>query len=355
MMRAGAEDLRDVGPLGQAVALAFRFVFGAVCVIAAGWFVSNVRQIPADSQAVVMRLGSVVRTSGPGLLIALPRPLERIVVIPSAARQMPLKIARFATDPDAAQMTGEANSLSRDPRRNAGFLLTGDSNLVHLDAQLFYQVDDPVAYMVAAAHVQPALQRLFIASAIATIGRRDLDSTLVARPELAARASEAASRERLRADLVAAVNQRLAALTAAGAGLGVHVSRVDLVPQIPGGAKSAFDNVLVVSQNAQTAIANAQTTAQQTGSDAASKKDKITTSAAATAQETVTNARTATASIAALGQNAQTMSRAMLMTRLYYDRIQAILRKAGRVEVVDRKGVHTIMPAGPVASRPGSP
>ncbi len=69
-MSSAAEDLRDVGPWGQSVALSFRFLFLGACLIAAGWFVSNFRQVPPDSQAVVMRFGTVARMSGPGLLLA---------------------------------------------------------------------------------------------------------------------------------------------------------------------------------------------------------------------------------------------------------------------------------------------
>ena len=74
----------------------------------------------------------------------------------------------------------------RDPRHNCGFLLTGDSNIVHLEAQLFYQIIDPAAYMIA--------QRSCGAGAAAAVHRqrdlgrsrrRDLDSILVARPEVA--------------------------------------------------------------------------------------------------------------------------------------------------------------------------
>jgi regulator of protease activity HflC (stomatin/prohibitin superfamily) len=339
------QDLKDVGPWAQSVALAFRFLFIAVCVIAAGWFVSNVRQIPADSQGVVMRFGTVVRIHGPGLLIAFPRPIEQIVIVPAPARQIGLRIARFDESQDPGMADDQGFDLARDPRRNAGFLLTGDSNVIHLDAQIFYQVSDPVAFMISGEHVRPALERLLIASAIAVVGRRDLDSILVARPEVAARTAEAAARERFRADILSAVNNRLTALADAGAGLGVTASRVDLVPSIPATAKSGFDNVLVVTQNAETAVATAQTAAQITQQDANSKKDKIATNATASAEEVVTNAKAATASIAALAQQTKDMSRNMEMTRLYYDRVEALLKKAGSVEVLDKDGTaHTILP-----------
>jgi regulator of protease activity HflC (stomatin/prohibitin superfamily) len=331
-------DLKEIGPLGQSVALTFRFLFIAVCVLACGWLVSNVRQVPADSQAVVMRFGSVARIKGSGLVLAFPRPIEQVVLVPALARQIGLPLARFTQGQSAGASAQGGYELARDPALNAGFLLTGDLNVVHLDAQIFYQVSDPAAYMVQTEHVRPALQRLFIASAISVIAGRGLDSILVARPEMAARRAEAAERERLRADIMAEVNARLAALGAADSQLGVLVSRVDLVPSIPAMAKSAFDNVLSVAQGAETTVARARTAAQFTTQDANSKKDKVVTSAAATAQESITNAKSQTASIATLGEQTRGMSRGMQMTRLYQDRINALLPKAAGVDVVDPQG-----------------
>ena len=340
------EELHDVGPWGQSVALAFRFLFIAVCVIAAGWFVSNFRQVPPESQAVVMRFGTVARIHDSGLLLAWPRPIEQVIMLPARARQMSLKIDRFEQGQASAGFVAEQGyDLSRDPRLNGGFLLAGDSNLVHLSAQLFYQISDPTSYMVAADHVRPALERLFIASAVAVVAGRSLDSILVARPEAAARTAEASGRERFRTDLVNAVNRRLLALQEAGAGLGVTVSRVDLVPSIPAGAKAGFDNVLVVTQSAETQVATARTAAQVASQDANSKKDKIATTSTATAQEIVTNAKAQTASIAALAQQSKDMSHTMMMTRIYYDRVEALLKKAAGVDVVDRDGaVRPILP-----------
>ena len=341
------EELRDVGPLGQSIAHAFRFLFIAVCAIALGWLFSNIHQIAPDSQAVVLRLGEVARVQGPGLLIAWPRPIERVVVLPGHDRQIPLQISAFTKTESPDADTFGASDLHPDPRLNAAFLLTGDSAVVRLQAQLFYQITNPAAYMTAAEHVAPALQRMFAASAITTVAGRDLDSILVARPEIASRANEAARRGRLRVDLVNAVNQRLDELAASNAELGVRVSRIDLVPSIPAGAKFAFDNVLVVIQTAQTEIANANTTAQITLQDANRNKDRTFTDATAAADERVSDAKVQTASIAALSQQAQGMSREMQLSRLYYDRINKLLRKAARVEVVDQTGAVHVLMSGP--------
>jgi regulator of protease activity HflC (stomatin/prohibitin superfamily) len=338
------DDLRELGPWGQSVALAFRFLLLAAGLVACGWLVSNFRQIPPDSQAIVMRFGNVARTQGSGLLMAWPRPIEEVVVLPAAARQFQLPIMRFTASQGEAS-TGRGFDTSGDPRLNSGFLLTGDSGVVHLEARVFYQIKDPLEYMIAAGHIEPALQRLFIASTVTSMAGRDLDSVLVARPEVASRADESARRERLRADLVTAVNHRLEDLEGQHAGLGIVVSRVDLVPSIPAGAKDAFDNVLIVTQDAEARTAVARTSAQMTSQEANRNKDRIAASAVAAATEAIDTAKAQTAPIEALAQQSRDTSRTMQLTRVYYDSVGKLIKKAGRVDVTDHNGaVRTILP-----------
>jgi regulator of protease activity HflC (stomatin/prohibitin superfamily) len=352
------------GVWAQSAKIAFRFLFAAVAVIAAGWAVSNVRQVQPDSRAVVLRFGNVVRQQGAGLLIAWPQPIEEVVILPSADRQIEFHIDRFdgaggtaaapattstplglAADPNAAEAVSGFD-MSPDPRLNTGFLLTGDSSVVHLQATLFYSITDPVAYLIAADHVGPALERLFIASAVSVIASRDLDTILVTGQETSGDAGE--SREKLRSDLVDAVDRRLADLTQQGVGLGVTVGRVDLVPAIPSGAKTEFDRVLVATQTAEQQIAEARTDAEVTAQRANQENDRILAQATARAQEQVTTATTRTAAIAALAHQSPGVSRQMLINQIYYDRLGQLLPKAGSVETVDPdSGSHVILP-GPV-------
>jgi regulator of protease activity HflC (stomatin/prohibitin superfamily) len=350
------------GVWAQSAKIAFRFLFVAVAVIAAGWAISNVRQVPPDSRAVVLRFGSPVRVQGAGLLIAWPKPIEQVVLLPSADRQIEFKIDRFdsaaaaPTDMNSVPLglaAGPAANaipgfdLSDDPRQNAGFLLTGDSSVVHLQATLFYQISDPIKYLISANHVAPALERLFVASAVAVCAARDLDTILVARPEAAATNDESfrTKREQLRADLMNAVNSRLKDLADQGAGLGVTVSRVDLVAAIPSGAKTEFDRVLVVTQAAERDMAEARTTAETDAQQAKRESDTILAQATARAQEQVNEAKTHTAEIAALAREAPGLSRQTLMNRLYFDRVGKILANAGSVETIDPDGgSHVILP-----------
>jgi regulator of protease activity HflC (stomatin/prohibitin superfamily) len=343
------EDREADGPWAQAAELSFRALFVLVFILATGWAISNCRLIPPDSRALVLRFGMVVREAGAGLLLAVPQPFERVIILPSKDRQIEFTTAAFRSAEIAAETNGAAAvGVSESPRQNAGMLLTGDMSVVHFDATLFYQITDARTYVVSSAHVAPALARLFVASAVAVAARRDLDTILVARPERAGASDAArAGRESLRADLVGEVNRRLADLAAQGAGLGISVSRVDLVPAIPAEAKGAFDQVLYALQTAETTIAAARTEAETIAQKANQDRDRMLTDAQAMAQERVTRARTRTAAIDALAQEAPGLSADMLSRHLYQEQIGKLLGQAGKVFATDRAGgARIIVPGG---------
>jgi regulator of protease activity HflC (stomatin/prohibitin superfamily) len=327
----GADDLWT-----QIARVAFRFLFVAAGAVAVGWALSNVRQVAADTRAVVLRFGAIARAQGPGLLIAWPRPIEDVVIIPALDRQIELT-AEGANSLLATGVTPLFAEINRDPRNNAAFLLTGDSGIVRLQATLFYQITDAAAYVVAADHVKPALQRLFAASAVAVCAGRDLDAILVARTpgESDADRLPRAKQERFRLDLVAAVNHRLAALAFEGAGLGITVSRIDLTASLPGLAKLAFEQVLTTIQTAERDVASARADATKITQSANQERNLILVEAAALAAERRTEAATRTAGIAALNTQYAGSARGTLIRRIYYERIAALLKKAGRIDAFD--------------------
>ena len=345
-MQAAVSSQKSDGAWAQAAQLAFRFLFLVVFVLAVGWAISNCRQVPPDSRAIVLRFGTVVRQARAGLLLALPQPFERVIILPSADRQIQFQIDAFQ-GAGAAEQSSPV-SISTNPRDNAGILLTGDMSLVHLSATLFYQISDANAYVLSSEHVAPALARLFTASAVTVAARRDLDTMLVARPERNS-ASDAfrLGRESLRSDLMNEVNRRLADLASQGASLGIAVSRVDLVPSIPAEAKAAFDSVLYAMQNAETAIAQARTQAELLTQRSNQGRDRFLTDAQALAQERITQARTRTDAISALSANREGLSGEMLERQLYQEQIGKILAQAARVYSADAQGAaRLIVPAG---------
>jgi regulator of protease activity HflC (stomatin/prohibitin superfamily) len=348
--RARTDRSKPEGAWAQATELSFRFLFLVVFVLGVVWALSNCREVPPDSRAIVLRFGTVVREARAGLLLVFPEPFEHVILLPSADRQIEFRVGESASNASGnAGAQAAVASISADPRLNSGILLTGDMSVVHLSATLFYQIVDANAYVLSAEHVTPALGRLFAASEVAVAAKRDLDTILVARPERNDSSDTARiGRESLRADLMNEMNRRLSDLSDQGVGLGIRISRVDLVPSIPAEAKAAFDSVLYALQNAETAIAQARTHAEQTRQRADQQRDRILTEAQALGQERITEATTRTAAITALSQNVQGLSGDMLATQLYQEQIGKVLGQAGKVLSADGAGSsRLVLPGGP--------
>jgi regulator of protease activity HflC (stomatin/prohibitin superfamily) len=185
-------------------------------------------------------------------------------------------------------------------------------------------------------HVLPALDRLVNRSAVALTAARDLDTILVARPELVGADSQAAERrERLRGDLVRGINQRLKELDSTGVGLGIEAARVDVQSSLPAAAVNAFNAVLTASQQAEQAVANARTDAAKLNQSANQQADRTVQVAHAQGSERQAKAQTDTATIAGLAQAIQDKSDPGLLQRIYRERVPKILGQAGSVTTVD--------------------
>jgi regulator of protease activity HflC (stomatin/prohibitin superfamily) len=298
-----------------------------------------------------------------GLVLAWPAPIEQIATLPSADRQIALKMTNAGDGSRSVEtdfvIHQQDDAVSLRPMKdtmNAGYRLTGDGSVVQFDATLFYSIARPAAYVLSENHVEPALGRLFRASAVAIAATRDLDDFLVARPERheAAGLDSAARRERLGADMVAAINARLAALTGEGADLGVTVQRVDIVAMLPPLAKSAFDSVLTVAQTAQQREAASRTEAATIRQQADQDRDHAMAAAEAAAQERVHGAQASVATVRALEAVADTPAhRSSAMADFYREQIGPILARAGQVTSVDAPtGQHLVLLG---AGRAGDP
>jgi regulator of protease activity HflC (stomatin/prohibitin superfamily) len=173
-------------------------------------------------------------------------------------------------------------------------------------------------------------------SALALTAARDLDTILVARPELIGADNQAAERrERLRGDLVQGINRRLAELQASGQGIGIEVARVDVQSSLPEPAISAFNAVLTASQQADKTVANARTEAEKLTQSANEQADRTLQVAHAQAGERLAKASADTATVLSLATAQRQGSDPQMLLRLYRERMPKILRQAGSVTTVD--------------------
>ncbi|MFM0286956.1 SPFH domain-containing protein [Paraburkholderia megapolitana] len=355
----------SLGPGAQAVRVAFWFIAAITVLAACMWAASNIRRIPADSRAIVMRFGAFVRTQDAGLLVAWPRPFENVLLIPGSARVLEQRVTSLerdprakAFDPTAAELAAPATSLEADAADAAhtddetallerkpvlsdalagsGYVLTGDNGIVQLSATLYYRVTDPYAYVLQKERLDAALERIVAAAVVEVTAARNLDAILVARPErLSVDAQMAAKRERLRSDIAQAVQRHFDALAAQHAGLGIEVARMDVQASFPATAVDAFNAVLTSLQTADRNIAEARTAAETIRQNAQQTADQTLQNAQANATERIGTAQAETTTILQLETPLDSERDPGLPARAYRERIQQILSKAGRVTTID--------------------
>jgi regulator of protease activity HflC (stomatin/prohibitin superfamily) len=337
------QDQAADGAVVQSVRVAFLVLRVFTILLALGWATGNVRQVPPGTQAVILRFGRVVRVQQSGLVGALPRPLETVALLPSPERQLVLKIAA-----PSARIPGilDDPSAAADIPADAGLFLTGDDNIVLLDAAITWRITDGAAYFLAAGHVPAALRRIFLDAAIQVAASRPLDDFLAVRPERATDPAAQAARAAVRGDIAAAMNRQLTALAATGPSLGVEITRADVTALLPPSAKASFDAVLDATQRAEQGLATARTEATRTHQQADQQRDTLLTAAHASAEERLAAARSTTAAITALEARMDPRTRPSLLDALYRDRIGAILNQAGTLNTVDAKSVSKLILPG---------
>jgi len=351
-VNAARTDAELNGPVVQSIGIGFRVLYAAIALLAVGWVASNWRQVPADSQAVILRFGRIVGVQPSGLAASWPRPVGEVALVPGQ-RLLTLRTATTVRRAGLEDVFTIANRAGIP--EGAGSYLTGDGGAVLLSATITYQVAEGGAYFLAQSHVEPALQRVFAAAAVRVAGGRSLDDVLVARPDAADRdpvraAGSEARRQAMRADLAAEMNRRLIGLAAAGASLGVAVSRVDLDAALPPAAKIAFDGVLVAVQLAEQGIATARTEAARVQQAADRERDRLLSAARAAGEERVGEARARTAPILALQSGMTPETRSAVLDQVHRDGLVTLLHRVGRVTAVDAGGgTRIILPANPPA------
>ncbi len=338
-MSQAPDEIKGVSsPWQQAGRLAFLGLYAVTVFAAVAWGFSNVRQIDPQNRAVVLRMGALDRIQNAGLLWAWPKPFEQVVIVPAADRVSERRIENLLRSDVALQADRKASFATpvSDALAGSGYLLTGDAGVVQLDVRVFYNVTEPYAFVLQGEHVLPALDRLVTRSAVALTAARDLDTILVARPELIGSESQAAERrERLRGDLVQGINQQLASLSATGQGIGLQVVRVDVQSSLPGPAVNAFNAVLTASQHAEQAVAAARNEAAKVTQSATQQADRSVEQAQAQASERLAKAQADTSTIINLAKVQQAGNDSGLMLRLYRERMPKILGQAGSVTSVD--------------------
>lgn len=320
------------GAVAQSTALALRFLFALLLVGCCIWTASGIRRIDPGSWAVISRFGKIDRDQGPGLLFAWPAPFEAVAIAPGPAQQISQTVMGLDLLPGAAPAKGI------DHRRDGGYVVSGDAGVAHVTASVIYSVRDARAWWKLRDRIPPAIDRLTTAAVVEACGRRRLDGVLVAHLEsgngqagsMPVDATAQRERESLRAEVAGLVDAGASRL-----GLGIAISRVDLVVSLPTSARASFANVVAAESAAATDIAQARTAAERQVQEARTAADGLLADAQSRARELIARARVATTALSTALEEHDPTRRQLLVERIWHERVAGILRKAGPITAVD--------------------
>ncbi len=127
-------------------------VLAAVAVVAI-WLATGFYRVEPDEQGLVLRFGAYVRSTPPGLNYHAPWPIESVLLV-AVTRINRVEIgfrSTAAEEPDSSPRSPDGTS---EPARSApgrdlaeeSLMLTGDENIVDINASVFWKVSDAAAF-----------------------------------------------------------------------------------------------------------------------------------------------------------------------------------------------------------------
>lgn len=127
--------------LGGAGSTAGRGAVVAGVAVAAIWLATGFYRVEPDEQGLVLRFGAYVRSTPPGLNYHAPWPIETAIVVP-VTRINHVEIGFRNAGEEDSEVAGVP---SRDLAEES-LMLTGDENIVDINATVFWRISDAAAY-----------------------------------------------------------------------------------------------------------------------------------------------------------------------------------------------------------------
>lgn len=291
----------------------FKWIVLAAVVLVA---LSGVYKVDSGECAVVLRFGKLVgdryetQVRQPGLHLALPSMIDEVIKIP-VERVLETEIATHYGAPSAI-----------DPAVNKnGYIITGDKNLILIDAKIKYRIRNPVTYALYVQEIDGIMNGLISSELNALASGMTIDDILTAE----------------RANLAEALLEHVQDfLTKQDYGVMLsNVEFVDITP--PGETKAYFDAVNSAAVGKQTLIQEANDYKAQKILDAQGEARQLVDKS---------NVNQASRLSAANGEMAEfqglfaeySMNPRVVLDGVFRERASAVLAKMGATVVVPADG-----------------
>ncbi|HCU36539.1 MAG TPA: FtsH protease activity modulator HflK [Armatimonadetes bacterium] len=347
---------------------AFRFLRWGAIVVLAAIALSGVTYVRSHEQAVVVRFGKLAgataadQVHGPGILIAYPYLIDRIIRVPVRTVQE-MEIADFAigtagaqpaaaeaqeqTDTEAGEQTAEQPSEAGATPENTtidptkmGYCVTGDQNIVHADVVVKLQISDPINYALYVKDPEAVVRSTVCEALTQAIGAKGVDSVLAEGKK----------------DLAVAVRDR-AQKRLDETNTGVQLAALEFREIVPPAAVAPdFEDVINAYVEKQTKVQEAQTYREQEVPKAQADRDRAISEAQAFAADRLARARGEAATFKSVLAEYRANPK-VVRERLYREKVEKIIGGVGKRLLVPHKGSATrlILPAPSAADQSATP
>jgi membrane protease subunit HflK len=127
--------------------------------VIAVWLATGFYRVQPDEQALVLRFGAYVRSAPPGLNYHAPWPIESALLLP-VTRINRIEIGFRSTEADDESPTPTTPEGRSEPARDQpdrdlreeSLMLTGDENIVDINASVFWRISNAAAYAFNTRH-----------------------------------------------------------------------------------------------------------------------------------------------------------------------------------------------------------
>lgn len=143
-------------------------IIGLICLALSGVF-----RVESDEVALILRFGKLVGDNpsqallGPGLHFAFPYVIDEVIKVPTGKIQE----ITISTHYDAGA------TLSASINEN-GYAITGDSNILLIQAVAKYRIDDAIAYALNRASVETEIDRIISGVMFSLVSQAKVDDLL---------------------------------------------------------------------------------------------------------------------------------------------------------------------------------
>jgi len=250
---AAVPGVEDAGAqaLSEALRSSFKVVKFLMALLVVAFFVSGVFTVRPNQVAIKLRFGKPVGVGSgqllkPGLHWSCPYPIEEIVYVPVGESRTITSTAGWYHLTDEEKASGQEPAAQPSLRPGVdGYTLTGDGNIIHVQATLSYRISDPLGYAFNFTDITNVLQHVLDNALFHASARFSADDALY-RNQLGFQEA-----------VLSQVGRSIEALR-----LGVTVEPREVVPRPPLYVRAAFDDVTKAQQEGDRKVLEAETYAR---------------------------------------------------------------------------------------------